>query len=230
MEVVLVGSANNYAESLASWAFGSESAFLDAARTWLDANGLTSTTLFDSSGMNPGNTSTASDLVELGKIALANPVVAAVVGTKTVTLPYVGKVENTNELLGIDGIEGIKTGTLDEAGACLLFAASITVGDDDIDVVGVILGGTDHSSLNAAVQALLASAIAGFRELSLVKSGDVSYTFSTPWGQSAKAVDRVGTVTFTTAGKTITVPIMLDAELSDPGPWWRLTNPLGLIR
>ena len=257
MTVVLVSSANNYAESLATWAYGSEAAFLTAARAWLDTRGLTHTTLRDSTGMNPENRSSAADLVELAKLALADPVVSSIVRMPSAHLPYVGTVENTNELLGIDGIDGIKTGTLDEAGACLLFSASITVGKHPVDVVGVILGGPDHPALNEAVRALLASASARFRELTLVEKGEVFYRFSTPWEQSADAVatqdasllvwagtsvtelprvtalrhgaqgQQVGSVTFTVADASVTVPLALDSELGDPGPWWRLTHPFG---
>lgn len=257
LTVVLVSSANNYAESLATWAYGSEDAFLAAARTWLDARGLSDTVLLDSTGMNPGNTSTASDLVELARIALADPVVSSIVRMPSASLPYVGTIENTNELLGIDGIDGIKTGTLDEAGACLLFSASITVGEHPVEVVGVILGGPDHPALNVAVRSLLASAIAGFREVTLVEAGEAYYQYSTPWEQSARAVatedasmlvwagsaiaeratvsdvrdgkpgQRVGSVTFAVADESVTVPLALDGELGDPGPWWRLTHPFG---
>ncbi len=265
LTVVLVSSANNYAESLASWAYGSEGAFLTAARTWLDAHGLGDTTLLDSTGMNPGNTSTASDLVELGRIALADPVVSSIVRMSTASLPYIGTIENTNELLGIDGINGIKTGTLDEAGACLLFSASIAVdstgdGEHSVEVVGVILGGPghdDHDVLNVAVRALLASAVNGFREVPLVSAGDAYYGYSTSWDQRARAVatkdesvlvwagttisekavvrpvltgragEDVGSITFTIADRTVTVPLALDSALEDPGPWWRLTHPFG---
>lgn len=257
LTVVLVSSANNYAESLATWAYGSEEAFLAAARTWLDAHGLTATTLLDSTGMNPGNTSTASDLVELAKIALADPVVSSIVRMPSANLPYIGAFQNTNELLGVDGIDGIKTGTLDEAGACLLFSASITVGEHPVEVVGVILGGPDHPALNVAVRSLLASAVAGFREVTLVEAGEVYYEYSTPWEQSARAVatedasmlvwagstiteratvsdvrdgkpgQKIGSVTFTVADESVRVPLALDGELGDPGPWWRLTHPFG---
>ncbi len=257
MTVVLVSSANNYAESLATWAYGSEAAFLAAARTWLDTKGLTRTTLLDSTGMNPGNTSTASDLVELAKLALGDPAVSSIVRMPTARLPYVGTIENTNELLATDGIDGIKTGTLGEAGACLLFSASISVGEHPVEVVGVILGGPDHPALNVAVRSLLASAATGFRELTLVEKGEVFYRYTTAWEQSAHAVatedvsllvwagtavtehprvetvrdgrpgQEVGTVTVTVGGTSLTVPLALDGELGDPGPWWRLVHPFG---
>ena len=68
----------------------------------------------------------------------------------------VGLVENTNELLGTNGVTGIKTGTLDTFGANLLFSAEYPIGSSTVTVIGVVLGGTDHQTLDAAITALLA--------------------------------------------------------------------------
>lgn len=257
MDAVLISSANNYAESLALWAYGSMPEFLTATRTWLDSHGLANTTILEPTGIDPGNKSTASELVELGKIALDNPTIAAIVSTESVSLPYMGTIENTNALLGSEGVNGIKTGTLDESGSCLLFAASITVAGHEIQVVGVVLGAENRSTLNGSVQALLASAVNGFRELPLVTAGTVVANYSTSWDQSANAVvakdesvlvwagapveqkvkvgevrtggagENVGSLVFTVDGKKITVPVILDSAIADPGPWWRLTHPFG---
>jgi serine-type D-Ala-D-Ala carboxypeptidase (penicillin-binding protein 5/6) len=257
LEVVLVASANNYAQSMATWAFGSEKAFLAAAAAWLSDHGLDDTTLKDSTGMNPGNMSTTGDLVELGKLALGNPVINSIVAMKSVSLPYIGTVENTNKLLGMSGVEGIKTGTLDEAGACLLFASRFLVDDKPVTIVGVVLGGEDHTSLDVAIRKLLASVFPGFRTLPLVSAGEAFYSYSTSWDQSARAVasedasalvwagttvtrsaqaiqlrdaragEKVGTVTVTVGETTVAVPLTLDAGISDPGLWWRLAHPFG---
>lgn len=257
LEVVLVASANNYAETMARWAFGSESALLSAARTWLEAHALHSIVLFDATGLDPRNTATAADLVELGKIALANPVIASIVATKSVDVPYVGTIVNTNKLLGWNGIDGIKTGTVEQDNVCLLFSSTITVGSTAIDLVGVVLGSRSHDKLDAAVQALLASAMQGFREIPLVQAGDVFATYVSDWGDDTKAVasksatatvwggvpvtvsihvdpimtghegQRVGTIVYTVDGETSTVPLVLDDQLDDPGPWWRLSHPFG---
>jgi len=259
LKLVLVSSANNYAETLVSWAFGTPAAFLSATRAWLADHGLDHTTMHDPSGLDPRNTSTASDLVALGKLALANPVVKGIVAAKTATIPGIGQIENTNELLGIDGVEGIKTGTLDEAGACLLFAAETKVGTSTVTVVGVILGGADHPSLNRDVRRLLASAEAGFHEVTLAEKGQPFASYTTVWGGQAQAVAtggkklivwgdtpvsaavtttpvrfdsadaKVGEVTFTVGGTEVSVPLELDAALADPGPLWRLANPFALI-
>ncbi len=125
METMLIPSANNYAESLAVWAYGSVDAYLAAARAWLDANGLTDTTVVDTNGLDAADTSTPANLVALGQLALAQPAVAAIVAKQSAEEPYVGEIENTNGLLGVSGIDGIKTGTTDEAGACLLFSTDV---------------------------------------------------------------------------------------------------------
>ena len=259
MNVMLMASANNYAESLANWAFGSQQAFVDAARAWLAREGLASTTINEPTGVDPGNTSTVPDLVELARRAIENPVVAEIVGTQTADVAGIGTVENRNGLLGVDGVDGIKTGTLDEAGSCLLFSQDVTVGGQVITVVGVVLGGPDHETINAAIRSLLAQVDAGFREVILATEGQPFASYETAWGDAASAVagsdasvavwaatpvsleatidevrlaesgTEVGQLVFTVGTRTVTVPLQLSATIDDPGPWWRLTNPTELF-
>lgn len=254
-EVMLVESANNYATALARWAFGGDAAFVAAADAWLDEHGLEDTTLVEPTGLSPDNRSTTADLLELGRLALADPDVAAIVRTPLLEVPGVGTVENSNDLLGVDGVVGIKTGTLDAAGACLLFAADQVVGDETVTVVGVMLGGPDHRVLDADVRALLRSVTTRFQQVQLVRAGDVLASYDAPWGARAEAVaaedavvtvwgdqevssavrtdpvteggrgDRVGEASFEVAGETVTVPLELAGDLPAPDAWWRLTHP-----
>lgn len=259
LELMLIGSANNYAQSLVNWAFGSEEEYAAIATAWLAANGMSSTSISDATGMSPKNTSTAADLVTLGKLALAHPVVAEIIAQKKVAVPDVADFSNTNKLLGIDGIDGIKTGTLDEAGACLLFSADVAVGDSTVTLVGVVLGGPDHETLDANVRALLRSVVSGFREVTLATAGERFASYSTDWGTSTAAVatadtsavvwsdtpvlavvaadpitlgrkgEEIGSVTFTVGQQRIEIPLTAGSTISDPGPWWRLTNPTELF-
>jgi D-alanyl-D-alanine carboxypeptidase (penicillin-binding protein 5/6) len=256
LQVMLMKSANNYAGSLAIWAFGSLGAYDRAADSWLHEHGLDHTTIDEPTGLDADNTSTATDLVELGRLALANPVVKQVVGTKKVTVPGAGEIENSNKLLGLDGVEGIKTGTLDEAGACLLFAATYERGGKTVTVIGAMLGGVDHDSLDVDVQRLLRSVADNFQVVTLTHAGQTFGTFSTPWQDEADAVsstasevlvwgrttvsarthldritfgtkgERVGRVRFTISDHDpVTVPLVLERSIDDPGVWWRWTNP-----
>src|SRR4051812_5821396 len=139
LETMLLPSANNYAISLARWAYGSVDGYLAAARTWLGAHGLTDTSVVDPNGLSTGDTSTPADLVELGQLAIAQPALAEIVSMRSATVPGVGKFGNTNKLLGRDGIDGIKTGTTDAAGACLLFSTDVKVGTSSVTLVGAVL-------------------------------------------------------------------------------------------
>ena len=255
LEIMLLKSANNYAETVTNWGFGSLSGYLDAARAFTAAHGLGDTTIVDASGLNPGSRSSTKDLMRIASLALADPVLAKIVSTAIDQVPVIGEIDNSNKLLGRDGIDGIKTGTTDEAGSCLLFSAEFTVGDQTKSVVGVVLGAADSQSARDAVQALLGSAKAGFTELPLVEQGTEVGRYTTEWGESADIVTaasdsavvwsdapvvvdanagdvvlsgsgaNVGTVSYTVDGVDSNVPLLLDGSLSDPGFWWRIGHP-----
>lgn len=255
LQASLVPSAANYTQSLIIWAFGTEEQFVAAAGEWLAANGLDQTTLVEPTGLDPRNSSTVTDLVELGKIALAHPVIAEIVATPLVHLPGAGLLENSNEILGTHGIDGIKTGTLPEAGACLLFSSDFLVGERSVTIVGVALGGVLHDVQYPQIQSLVATVQAGFHEVALVTQGEPFGLYTTEWGETAAAVaaesrtalvwgdtpisatarldpvssadagTRVGTATYTVADSVVEVPLVLADPLEDPGPAWRLGNP-----
>lgn len=257
LEAMLLPSGNNYAISLSNWAFGSEQGLVDAARAWLDAHGLVHTTIADASGLSLENTSTPTDLVQLGELALAQPVLAEIVAMRSAEIPGVGTVVNSNKMLGTHGVDGIKTGSTDDA-ANLLFSADYPVGSTSVTVVGVVLGAETHAVLDDAIAAMLDSVAPGFHEVQALTAGQELASYSQPWGQSAVArasdgasvvvwsdtpvdvevqVDgiglaedgsEVGTAIVHAGEQQVTVPIVLDGSFEDPGAWWRLTNPGGL--
>lgn len=259
LQAMLLPSANNYAISLANWAYGSVPAFLTAANAWLDSHGLHDTHLTDPAGLDPGTVSTASDMVDIGKRVLANPVLADVVKTPTITLPGAGTQDNGNKLLGHDGIDGIKTGFTDEAGHCLLFSAKVNVGEHQVTIVGVELGAASYAELWATVPPLLTSAKDGFHSVALTGATKTFGTYATEWGASSALVstapssmlvwsnapiavttqtvpmrvgaagERIGTVTFTQGKTVVTRPLTLAKAIPDPGFWWRFTHPLTLF-
>jgi serine-type D-Ala-D-Ala carboxypeptidase (penicillin-binding protein 5/6) len=258
LTVALVPSANNYARALADWAYGSEANFLPVARAWLTAHGMTATTLTDCTGLNPQNTSTPTDLITLGKLALANPVISQLVDTKQATLPVVGLIKNTNQLLGRVGIDGIKTGTLNSAGASLLFSSRLTLGNHVVTLIGVVLDGPNHPTIDAAIATLVKAARDGFHLVTLATKGQTFATYRTAWGERTKAVAArtvsvvvwggtaikasiasstltsrragsvVGLASFTAGTERVSVSLTLQHKLDGPDPWWRLEHP-GLL-
>jgi D-alanyl-D-alanine carboxypeptidase (penicillin-binding protein 5/6) len=189
LTAILVASACNYAEAVADWAFGSEAGYLSAVKKWLAANGLTGTKLVEPTGVNPHNVSTPSDLLAIGKLALANPTVAAIVDEQEPQVANIGTIVTTNSLLGVDGVNGIKTGTLEQAGSCLLFSAVESVGTAaPITVIGIVLGGSSRGSVDNDARLLLASIKAGFHDVTLVKKGQDVGGYTTAWKDSARVV------------------------------------------
>ncbi|WP_403025097.1 D-alanyl-D-alanine carboxypeptidase family protein [Salinibacterium sp. GXW1014] len=255
MQAMLLPSAANYTLSLVEWAFGDEATFVAAAQDWIASHGLDNTTLVEPTGLSPQNRSTVSDLIRLGKIALEDPVIAEIVATPQVYFDGAGVLENSNKILGTYGVDGIKTGTLPEAGACLLFSADLEIGSSTVTLVGVALGGELHAIQYPQIQSLIQTVEAGFQEIALTEEGQSFGGYSTVWGDNAPVVageakkalvwadtpisvavhtepvvtaaagTQVGTATYTVGQDVLEVPLVLAEAIDDPGPAWRLGNP-----
>ena len=112
---------------------------------------------------------------------------------------------NTNDLLGTDGITGLKTGNLGDGTYNLLYTASLDVGAaQPLSVTGVMLGGYSRASVDQDVVALLDSIRNGFHSVSLATDGEQVGTYSTPWGATARIVLADGASIFTWSDTPIT--------------------------
>lgn len=207
MQAMLVISANNYADTLAVWAYGSMGAYLQAAKEYLAKHNLKNTVVADASGFSPQSASNTTDLVKLGSLALKNTVVADIVSQPSATINGIGTLQNTNLLVGDDGFIGIKTGTTDEAGSCLLYAARRTVGDSSITVIGATLGAPTHSVLARNVYTLVEQAYDSFKEVTLANKGQPFATYSTEWQGDIHAVATKKSAAIIWPGQAITANI-----------------------
>lgn len=190
LQTLLLPSSNNMADSLATWVFGSLEAYFGHANEMVKRLGMTHTTVGgDASGFSPATVSTPQDLIRLGESVLKHPVLAQIVGQTAADLPMAGSVRNTNALLGIDGVIGIKTGTSDEAGGCLLSAATYELeGGKTITVIAAILGSPDRSAVLASTPPLLVSTHNHFSYETLLRKGAIIGTYALPWGATVTAV------------------------------------------
>jgi D-alanyl-D-alanine carboxypeptidase (penicillin-binding protein 5/6) len=189
LQLMLVVSASNYAEAVSTWAFGSQAAFVSATAAWLSEHGLSGTTMVEPTGIDPRNASTPRDLVAIGTLALAHPVISQLVRYSVLSVPGFRQQSSTNLFLGVDGIDGIKTGTLAEAGSCLLFSATASVGiGHPITIVGVVLGQPGTDVAGTAATRIIDSIKAGFQRVSLVAAGDRFATYTTLWGEEVHAI------------------------------------------
>lgn len=211
LQAVLLPSANNMADSLAVWAFGSIENYLAYANGMLKRYGLRDTVVAaDASGMSPASKSTPADLIKLGDRALQNSVIAEIVRQPSATIPVHGIIYSANSRLGLDGIIGIKTGLTDEAGGCFLFAAKHTAKNGKTaTIIGVIMGAPDLRAALMASEPLLDSAKPYFAVKTPVKAGEVFATLTTPWLESVEVSAKTDITLLAWKGATLAPKVEL---------------------
>lgn len=188
LQSMLIPSSNNMAATVAKWAFGSVDNYVKYANQMLIDMGFKQTRVDETSGFSVNSVSTATELIKLGEIALANEVIAEIVKKDTVTLPFAGAVNNINWLLGSEGVIGIKTGNTTEAGGCLLFAAQKIISGQPITLIGAILGAPDRYQAIADSRDVLRSVTNSFEKVTIVKKGQSVGSYEAPWGAKSELV------------------------------------------
>jgi serine-type D-Ala-D-Ala carboxypeptidase (penicillin-binding protein 5/6) len=181
LQGLLIPSANNFGEILAIWDAGSVPAFVEKMNAEAQALGMTNTRYVDVSGFSSRSVSTAQDQLILARTAMENPVFASIVGTKTLRLPGSGEVSNINQLLGSNGIIGIKTGFTEDAGGNLAFAARREAAGRQVDVIGVVLGQEDRPAAFDATLDIINSLNNGLQVAHVVPAGQPVGTYKPAW-------------------------------------------------
>lgn len=255
LEALLIPSADNVADVLADYDAGSVSAFVAKMNTTARALGMTHTTYTGASGYDADTVSTASDQLVLARRAMAEPVLAAIVAMPSVVLPGTGKVSNYNTLVGTDGFTGIKTGSTNAAGGCLLWSVTRPVGARPVTLYGIVLGQRSGGYISAALAAARAATDSAYSALSLhtveragttvveidragrhvaaetttalatVDPAGTPVHFSVHTGTPSGATVPV-TVTMTTPDGTASTPVRQTAPLAAPTFGWRLAHAL----
>ena len=146
LDGLLIYSANDAAEVLAQIYPGGREGFVRAMNIKAEALHLNNTHFSNPTGLD-GNThsSTARDMVRLAEFAMRNPLFAEIVVTKEKmvtdkTGKIVHRLKNINELLGEDGVVGVKTGWTENARENLV----TDVEKDGRRVIIAILGSQDR--------------------------------------------------------------------------------------
>lgn len=118
---LLLSSDNAAALVIARHIAGSETAFVALMNEQVARWGLRDTHFVNPHGFDdPEHYSTAADLAEIALRCLENPVFARIVSTREHQVGWRTLV-NLNQLLGsYEGAQGVKTGTTDQAGQCLV--------------------------------------------------------------------------------------------------------------
>lgn len=123
---MLLPSGNDAALAIAQNYKGGEIEFINQMNKNALKYHLLNTHFSDSIGLNDeGDYTTAVDLARLSSVALKNKTFSQIVSTKSKPITNIDgtntySLYNLNKLLGVDGVNGIKTGFTDEAGGVLV--------------------------------------------------------------------------------------------------------------
>lgn len=194
LQALMLPSANNIADTLAIWAYGSLQSYAQAANNYLSSNKLYGTRVgSDASGLSPDSTSTASDLARLGYLAIQNPVLAEIVGQSSATgIPIVGTIKNVNILLGQYGINGVKTGNSDQAGGAYVAASIVEINHKSIPFVTALVGAKSLPDAMNQSLPLIRSAKKNISNVEVVKPGQIVGWYKVPWSQRIAAKAQTG--------------------------------------
>lgn len=182
---LLIPSGNDAAMALAHHVAGSIDAFVALMNTRAAEMGLGQSHFVNPHGLDAlGHVSSAADLTAVTRALWAYPLFRAIVGTASITQAGHALV-NTNEwLTTFPGATGVKTGTTDAAGECLV----ATVERDGRTLLLVILGSTeryrDAERLYAAYETAYSRLADDGRELSILNRvyGDAGVWYVQPAG------------------------------------------------
>lgn len=211
LQALLLPSANNIAERLASWSYGSMEEYLAQANGFLKRTGFSNTVVADATGFSENTVSTPEELIKIGELALANPVIKDIVSQSQATIPIAGNIRNVNWLLNSDGVIGIKTGNTEPAGGCYLFAAERTILGRKITVIGAIMSAPDLDTAITDSKKLIVAGDEGFQLTASIRKGETIGTYSPAWGGSVKAVAKTDVSIVSWKGAKVTQRSNLDS-------------------
>lgn len=254
IQAVMLPSANNIADSLAIWAFGSLEKYRAYAQNFVAKNNMLHTQIGpDASGLDPSTTSTTADLTTLGKLALKNPVVMQIAGTEQATFATAGTIKNTNTLLADGVLTGLKTGANSANSGGFIFTATASGTEQPITLVGAVVNAGSSANAVAAADRLARSASENFETINFLKKGSQIGIVETSWGAKTSlvaaddvsvvrwkahqlwlvndlrqvdgtAAGKIGTITLRTNGSKSSTPVLVVTPIQKPSVLWRITH------
>ena len=187
LALVFLASSNNMADTLARWAFGTIDAYHEYAIQMLANWGISDIAFgSDASGYDTTTTGSAASLALIAQKVMEQPVLAEIVNMKNYDVQHVGAISNTNKLLGIDRISGVKTGFNGDyaSGYCLVSGYV----EDDHTITAALLGAPTRNNSFADSQAMIEEVQAIYIPTTIVKAGDEVGYYDAWWTERTSIV------------------------------------------
>jgi D-alanyl-D-alanine carboxypeptidase len=176
VRALMIGSGNDAATALAYAVAESEAEFVVRMNDKARSLGMSRTRFANPHGLDePGQQSSPTDLLVLGRTVLDDPFLRRLVAGRTVTIPGPGgqgtrRLASENDLLSImPDADGIKTGQTDDAGYTLVaHATSARLGRE---MYAVLMGEPDRATRARDAKALLEWGFSQFARPVIVPRG-----------------------------------------------------------
>jgi D-alanyl-D-alanine carboxypeptidase (penicillin-binding protein 5/6) len=131
LKVLMIKSANDVARALARDVAGNQESFAAFMNRKSASLGMRNSYFLNPNGLPlPGQYSTARDMAIAARAAYHSPLIRSYTATKAFTFRFndgrTREIENTNKLLkSVPYCDGLKTGTTNESGRCLVASGSL---------------------------------------------------------------------------------------------------------
>jgi D-alanyl-D-alanine carboxypeptidase (penicillin-binding protein 5/6) len=158
LDGVLVHSAANYADILASMVTSTPEGFVARMNETAKQLGLHNTHYADDTGVSDRSVSTALDQAKLATVLMRSPLVRSIVDQTMVDLPVAGFVNSFTPLVGSKDVVGVKSGRTASAGGCDVMAVAYRLNGQRHIVYAVVLGQRGGNVLADAGKAAFALA------------------------------------------------------------------------
>jgi len=217
---LILRSGNDAAHSLAVAAAGSEARFVRQMNRRAVALGLSGTHYANPIGLDePGNYSTAGDLVRLGRRLMDIPAFAKIAGTRRATLRSLRSlrriVSRNDLLLREPWVNGIKTGHTFDAGYVLVGAGR----RKGVQLVSAVIGAPTEAARDLGTLELLEYGFSLYRERLPVRVGEELASPSIRYAGGELPLDAGrGVAVGIRPGERLTVAVRAPGEVEGPIP------------
>lgn len=252
----LLSASNNHADMLVRWAFGSQAEYLAAAEAWLVEHGFDGTAVADASGLSGDSVSTAEDLVRIGALAAADPLIASLVTTDGIGAVNGASITNTNRYEPAGVATTVSRSYTNAAAVTVVLSLTTDSGET---LTAAFMRQPSYDAMAAAVSAFMESAAAATAQIEALPAGTVVGELRTAWGErvdlvlgeplvtvggvpspsdidyqldeirTIRAGAKAGEAVATVADRTASARVEAAGALRDPGLAWRLTHPLDML-
>jgi D-alanyl-D-alanine carboxypeptidase (penicillin-binding protein 5/6) len=174
----LICSHNNASIALAEYVSGNVEDFVELMNKKAEEIGAKNSFFRNPNGLDdefPDHKSTAEDLAAIAGYCMENELFRELVNTKEDTIIKNSEeieIANTNNLLGYDYINGIKTGYTNNAGHCIVLYSE----KNDLSLITVILNSSSLEQRDKDALKLLNWAYGSFKYVKIVDSKQVAST------------------------------------------------------